>query len=407
MSKHVFNTQARISRSISVFVPAILICLLLTIAAFGQGTRGTIRGTVTDPAGAVVPNATVRLLDATRDVEIRTTQTDSSGVYQFIELEPSIYSVVAQAGSFAEARVVDIKLDPNKNITIPVALGVAQVAGEVTVTAGAEIIDRDSPTLGTTVENRRVAGLPLDGRNVLNLALLQPGVHPSGAGFGGGLGIRVNGSRGVENNLLLDGANNNEVAVGGSLSGQPRPDAVQEFRLLTSNFEAEFGRNTGSVINVVTRSGTNNFHGNARFFYRPTSLSSARFLDNAFADPGEDARRNFDRKDYGFQISGPVYFLNFGEGVSPIYNGKDRTYFLVDYERRWQKLGNTQTITGLPTTAERSGDFSGLGTQLIDPSTGLPFPGNMIPASRFSPIAQYYPGLHPGRPRRFHPGRCG
>ncbi len=390
MSKEVFYAPIRPQKMLSVFLSAVLFGLLFSTIAFGQGTRGTIRGTVSDPTGAVVPNATVRLIEATRGVEVRTAQTDAGGTYQFIEIEPSTYNIVVQAGNFAEARIVDITLEPNRNITIPVSLVVAQIADEVTVTAGAEIIDRESPTLGTTVERARVEGLPLDGRNVLNLALLQPGVLPAGGGFGGGLGIRVNASRGVENNLLLDGGNNNEVAVGSSLSGQPRPDAVQEFRLLTSNFEAEFGRNTGSVINVVTRSGTNDFRGNARFFYRPTSLSAARYLDNAFADPGEDARRVFDRKDYGFQVSGPVFLPRFGEGVPPFYSGRDRTFFMVDYERRWQKFGNTQTITGLPTGAERTGDFSGLDDDIIDPATGLPFPGNQIPAARISPIAEYY-----------------
>src|SRR5690606_40856025 len=123
------------------------------------------------------------------------------------------------------------------------------------------------------------------------------------------------------------------------------------FRLLTSNFEPEFGRNTGAVINVVTKSGTNDYHGNARFFYRPTELSAARFIDKALppagSPPGADLRRKFDRKDYGFNIGGPIYFLNFGEGVPPIYNGKDRTYFFADYERRYQVFGQSQTLPTL------------------------------------------------------------
>src|SRR5262249_23154783 len=161
-----------------------------------------------------------------------------------------------------------------------------------------------------TVDVRRVVGLPLNGREVLNLALLQPGVttaannDPSGSdAFGIGLGLRVNGNRGVENNLTLDGSNNNEVAVGGATGASPRPDAFQDFRLLPSNFEEEFGRNTCSVINVATKSGTNEFHGNARIFYRPTFLSAARFFDKALppadATPDTDLRRRFERKEFG------------------------------------------------------------------------------------------------------------
>lgn len=386
MSHSLFDLRG-ISKSL-----VILLLLLIGQSALGQGTRGTIRGTVVDANGAVVANATVVLIDAARGTEVRTVMTGDDGSYQMLEVEPSTYNLVVRAANFAEYRIVDVKVEPNRNLVLDASLAVGQVTNEVTVTAGVELIDKESATLGTTVDNRRVEGLPLNGRNVLNLALLQPGVTPA-TGFGGGLGIRVNGNRGVENNITLDGGNNNEVAVGGSIGGQPRPDAVQEFRLLTSNFEPEFGRNTGSIINVVTKSGTNDFHGNARFFYRPTKLSAARFLDKALPGnrpPDSDFRRKFERKEYGFNIGGPIYFLNFGEGVPLIYNGKDRSFFFIDYERRFQDIGASNTISNLPTLAERMGNFSGVPRVITDPATGLPFPGNIIPAGRISPIAQYY-----------------
>ena len=395
---------------VSVMVLMLTALCFLSQNTFAQGTRGTIRGTVKDPSGAVVPNATVELVDITKTTG-RTQQTDENGAYQFVEIEPATYNITINATGFAETKLINVKVEPNRNVIGDAALTVGGTENEVTVTAGAELIDRESATLGTTVDNRRVVGLPLDGRNVLSLALLQPGVFPT-SGTLSGSGIRVNGSRGVENNLTLDGANNNEVAVGGSIGAQPRPDAVQEFRLLTSNFEAEFGRNTGSVINVVTKSGTNQFHGNGRLFYRPTFLSAARFLDkaNSNGDPNTDFRRVFERKEYGGQIGGPIYFLNFGEGGPVIYDGKDKSFFFVDYERRFQKIGDTRTVNGLPTTAQRTGDFSsfllpgapncigfsnpqpGVNCQriLIDPATRNPFPGNIIPANRISPIAQYY-----------------
>lgn len=374
------------------FLSVGLLVMVGVIVTVAQGTRGTIRGTVTDSNGAVIANATVRLNNTERGTEVRTASTDDSGIYQMLEVEPSTYNVLISAANFAEYKIVSIKVEPNRNLTLDAKLSVGQVTNEVTVTAGVELIDKESATLGTTVDNRRVEGLPLNGRNVIGLALLQPGVTPA-TGFGGGSGIRVNGNRGVENNLTLDGGNNNEVAVGGAIGGQPRPDAVQEFRLLTSNFEAEFGRNTGSIINVVTKSGTNDFHGNARLFYRPTSLSASRFLDKALPRPGiaagGDFRRKFERKEYGFNIGGPIYFLNFGEGVPAIHNGKDRSFFFVDYERRFQDVGASNTLSNLPTAAERAGNFSGR-PPITDPATGLPFPGNVIPTGRISPIAQYY-----------------
>ncbi len=403
-----FNSSQMIRRfRFLSFLSILMIAILSTQNILAQGNRGTIRGTVTDSTGAVVPNAKVSLVDVAKGTEVRSVQSGENGVYQILEVDPSVYTLTITAPNFSDFRVSNFKVEPNRNITLDAGLQVGQVTNEVTVTAGAELIDRQSPTLGTTVDSRRVEGLPLNGRNVLNLALGQPGTVPAGGGFGSGLGIRVNGSRGVENNITLDGGNNNEVAVGGSIGGQPRPDAVQEFRLLSSNFEAEFGRNTGSIINVVTKSGTNEFHGNARFFYRPTFLSAARFLDKALPPdgtaPGTDLRRKFERKEYGFNIGGPIYFLNPGEGGPVIYKGQDRSFFFVDFERRWQNVGNSQTISGLPTAAERGGNFStdagracpGGGSGICDPATGLPFPGGIIPTSRFSPIANFYLGFIP------------
>ena len=371
----------------------------LTSLTHAQGSRGTISGTVTDPNGAVVAGATARLIRTDTGQEVRTVQTNDQGVYQFLEIEPGPYEVIIVAPGFAEKKLTGADLEPNRAVRIDATLTVGGATEEVVVTA-IQLLDRDTPTLGTSVEGRRVLGLPLNGRNVLDLALGQPGVSaisvaPGGTGtapFGAGLGIRVNGQRGTENNISLDGANNNETAVGGSTGFQPRPDAVQEFRLLTSNYEAEFGRNTGSVITVVTRGGTNEFHGNARFFYRPTVLSAARFFDQNEGElprPGtdDDFRRRYERKEFGFNIGGPIYLPRFGEGGSALWSGKNRTFFFFDYEARRQLIGDTRTVTNLPTAAERSGQFS---RTIIDPATGAPFPGNRIPEDRISPIARYY-----------------
>lgn len=407
--------------NMSVFVMVLAFMLFAEQNILAQGTRGTIRGTVTDAAAAVVPNATVRLVDTAKGSEIRNVTTGDNGQYQFVEIEPSTYYIVVTAANFAELRINDVTVEPNRNLVLDATVSISGGTTEVEVTAGAELVDRESPTLGTTVERRRVEGLPLNGRNVLSLALLQPGVFPT-SGTLSGIGIRVNGSRGTENNVSIDGANNNEVAVGGIIGGITRPDAVQEFRLLTSNFEAEFGRNTGSIINVVTRSGTNEYHGNARFFYRGTELAAAGFIDNANARPGINPRQPVDRKEYGFNIGGPVKFLKFGEGGPTIYDGKDKTFFFADYERRYQKIGGSLLLNNLPSAAERAGNFSRLivsgaplcqdvGTplpgvncsQLIyDPLTataanpgGNPFPGNIIPTNRISPIALFYNSFIP------------
>lgn len=403
------------SKPISIFtnghkfrsVAQVLFLLLLATPIFAQGTRGTISGKVTDPNGAVIMGATVKLTNPAKQVDVRTVQTNAEGIYQFLEIEPATYAITISASGFADKQITEIRVEPNRNVQFESALSVGGATAEVTVSSATqELVDRESPTLGTTVDPRRVVGLPLNGRNVLQLALLQPGVIETGTtateSFGGGLGIRVNGNRGTENNITLDGANNNEVAVGGSTGFALRPDAVQEFRLLTSNFEAEFGRNSGSVINFVTKSGTSDFHGNARIFYRPTVLSAARYFDqDSPADPVRrgpgDYRRPFERKEFGGQIGGPITFPK--KVFGPLgYDTKNRMFFFLDFETRRQLVGASQTITGVPSVAERGGDFSGLlakGVVLTDPATGQPFPGNIIPANRISQIARYYNGFLP------------
>jgi Carboxypeptidase regulatory-like domain len=401
-----FRRSTRIRQTVFQIALALICFSLLGMSlTFAQGTRGSIRGKVTDPQGAIIPGATVKLLNVARDQEVATVQTDNEGIYQFLEVEPSTYNIIINANGFGETRVADIRVEPNRNLQLENSLAISGQTAEVTVTAAQELLDRETPTLGTTVEGNRVVGLPLNGRNILNLALLQPGVTTNAAGT-----IRVNGARSVENNYQLDGSNNNEIAGGGLTGEPPRPDAVQEFRLLTSNFEAEFGRSSGGVVNVVTKSGTNDFHGNVRMFFRPTVLSAARFFDqnaNQKPRPGtiDDFRRRYERKEFGGNIGGPIFLPRFGEGGPSLYNGKNRAFFFVDYEGRRQLIGSTQLLSNLPTAEEKQGIFTRPASSLLfDPATGAPFPiistsganvRQQIPQSRFSPIGQYYLGFLP------------
>jgi hypothetical protein len=399
-------TKVRPFKVAQRFAAAAFCLLAATSLAFAQGVRGNINGEVTDPNGAVVAGAVVKLISGANQQEIRTVQTNTEGLFQFLEIEPSTYDIVITAPGFAESRIKGATVEPNRTVRLDAALSLSGATEEITVTAEQTLVDRETPTLGSTVDPRRVVGLPLNGRNILDLALLQPGVNQT---FNGN--IRANGSRTVENNFQLDGSNNNEVAVGGSTGVQPRPDAVQEFRLLTSNFEAEFGRNSGTVINVVTRSGTNDFHGNVRTFFRPTVLSAARFFDQN--DPGDkprpgtqdDFRRRYERKEFGGNIGGPIYLPRFGEGGPAVYSGKNRAFFFADYEGRRQLIGSTQQLSNLPTAEEKSGIFTRpADSPLLNPATGSPFPiistsgGNIrqqIPQSQFSPIGLYYIGFLP------------
>src|SRR5215470_13852821 len=181
---------------------AVACCLLLltTTITFAQGVRGNITGQVTDPNGAIVQGATVKLVNVATEQVVRTVTTDEGGMYHFVEVEPATYDIVIEASGFAEAKLAQVKVERNRNLRLDATLAAAGSTEVVNVTSSQERIDRESPTLGTTVERHRIEGLPLNGRNVLNLALLQPGVTPSGdlvgTDFGAGAGIRVNGQRG-------------------------------------------------------------------------------------------------------------------------------------------------------------------------------------------------------------------
>jgi outer membrane receptor protein involved in Fe transport len=380
MSRERAKGFARLRQPYRLLGVVLWVVAVASISALGQGVRGTITGQITDSAGAVVPGASVKLVNVVTNQQVRSISSDSSGNYQLLELEPGTYNLLVSMNGFSDLRLENVKLEPDRHLTLDIALRPAGQSEQITVNAGSELIDRETPTLGTTVDNRRILGLPLNGRNVLNLALLQPGVvpinDPDGTRFGTGFGFLVNGSRGVENNLTLDGANNNEVAVGGAIGSLPTPDAVQEFRLLTSNFEPEFGRNTGAVINVVTKGGGSSYHGDARVFYRPTFLSAGRFFDNAQGQP----KRTFERKQFGGNFGGPV-------DIPHLYNGKSKTFFFIDYEGTRQLIQDSVIDTGLPTEAERSGLFD---HAIVNPATGKPFAGNRIPPGLISPITNYY-----------------
>jgi hypothetical protein len=377
------------------------VALLFSTVGFAQGVRGTITGQVKDPTGAVVPGASVKLINLATGQVTRTAQTNGDGVYELVEVEPATYNLDITAAGFSEVVLQNAVVEPNRHLTLDATMAAAGAIEQVTVSAGQELLDRDSATLGTTVDNLRVEGLPLDGREILNLALLQPGVIPTGdngaSGVDSGAGFRVNGARGNQNNFTIGGANNNEEAVGSDLGNEPRPDAVQEFRLLTSNYEAEFGRNVGSVVNVVIKSGTDKYHGDARIFWRPTFLSAAEFFDNLNGLP----KRRFERKDFGGNFGGPL-------PLPMLDRGKQKTFFFFDYEQRAQLLGATDQLTEVPTQAMLGGNFSALlqpnnefsasPIKLINPFTNTPYPGNIIPPSMISPIAKFYYSFLPAAP---------
>jgi Carboxypeptidase regulatory-like domain/TonB dependent receptor len=355
---------------------AVLLVFLSSVAA--AQTTGTILGTVLDPSGAAVSNVTVKT-ENLRTGLIRTSVTTTEGGYLVPALPLGVYRLVVEEPGFKTFVQTGITLDVNQNARVDVSLQVGDVKELVTVSSNAAAVDTESSTVGATVDNIRLQNLPLNGRNVLSLAQLLPGVGGGGPNvaplatdvtFGrGGPGISVSGGRVDENTYLLDGTSIFDAI---ELLGEnlPSPDALQEFRVLTNSFDAEYGQAGGGVFLAVTKSGTNQLHGTLFDYLRNDALDAT----NYFATTKPYLRQN----QFGASLGGPVEL--------PFYRGKDRTFFFVSYQGL--RIQQQNLIAYFPATAaERKGDFSASTQPIIDPTTGLPFPGNIIPASRFDPLS--------------------
>ena len=355
----------------------------LCAPAHAQDPTGTLEGQIADPSTAAVSGAEV----AARNVKTgltRTVRSSREGTFHFSNLPVGEYSQTVAATGFAAFSVSPIRINIGQVVTYPVALQVAGSHAEVNVDAQTVMVDT-SQTIGNVVSEGQATDLPLNGRDLTQLGLLQPGVAPMTAGLlqaGGiaraGQAFAVNGQRPESNNYLLDGASNVDSVNGGYALRVP-VDAVSEFRILTLNATAEYGNTSGATTSVVTKSGANAFHGDVYDFFRNNAFDARNF----FASETEPLHRN----QYGATLGGPVR--------------KDKDFFFLYYEGQRDSEGKTQAAI-VPTAAERQGDFSGL----IDPSTGQPeplinyftgqpFPGNRIPSSILSPIALQASQLYP------------
>jgi hypothetical protein len=357
------------------FLPACVGSVLLACSPLAAQAVGTIAGRITDPVGSPIPGARLEVTSPDTGVA-RSTTTNADGLYRIPSLSPGQYEVEASAPGFQAVRSGRLRLNLEETLRVDLVLPVAGVAETLTVTAQVPVTETSHVTLGQVIDERAVLELPLNGRNFAQLGTLMPGVvappeslggargDATPGGFGGTTtGFSVNGQRNQSNNFLLDGATNNDTFNSGFVL-RPPPDAIQEFRILTHNYSAEYGRNSGSVVNVVTRSGTNRWHGSAWEFNRDDALEARNF----FARERPTLRQN----QFGGAAGGPV--------------ARNR-WFLFGY---YEGYRNTQGVTAshrVLTAAEREGDFSALAGSLRDPSTGLPFPGNRIPEDRLDPLA--------------------
>jgi len=370
-----------------------LVCSIVVMAGvnvFAQQITGSIRGTVQDPSGAVVQAASVTARQTETGLS-RAATTDHTGAYVLLELPVGHYQLQVEGRGFQKYIQQGIILSVNQTATIPVHLAVGAETQQIQVMADAQLIQGTVTSLGKTVSGREVLDLPLNGRNFTQLGLLQPGVVPLTPGLveaagsiRAGQAYAVNGQRPESNNFLIDGANNFNGVDGGFVL-KPPVDAITEFKILTHNASAEFGQSLGSTTNIITRSGTNRFHGAFWEFLRNDVFDAT----NYFAATTEPLKQN----QFGGTIGGPIR--------------KDKTFFFGYYEGFRNRQGETDSST-VPSLAERQGDFSAICTegftggfcnnpnhQLFNVFLRQPYPNNQFDLTTTNPISQgllsYFP----------------
>jgi hypothetical protein len=354
----------------NLWVPALVAILLWMVQPVLADVFGVILGTATDATGALVPGAKVVLRNANTGL-MRQADTDANGNYEFLAVPVGEgYSVDVEAQKFRKSSQADIKLLVNQRFRADFRLEVGSLSDSVTVSANANQVESISTQLGDVIEDKKMESLPLNGRSFLDLMGLQAGVAPLNTTGGGqavsgnlyGGRVSVNGQREDANAFMVNGSNVEETNNNGA-SIVPTLDSIQEFRLLTNSFDAEYGNFSGAVVNAVTKSGTNEFHGTAFEFLRNEKLDARNFFDQNQVDPAtgreipNSAKGVFRRNQFGGVLGGPIL--------------KNRLFFFVDYQGTRESRGTSNGTALLPSLAESSGNFSDVGATGYAALTGL------------------------------------
>ena len=366
------NSLARVKAVFQAVL--LLLCTGVVVGVHAQtSTVGTITGTVRDSNGAIIPKAEVVVLEE-RTGFTRTVKTNEDGVYLAASLPLGRYTVSTAPQGFKKTVNSGLELHVNENLVANLTLEVGQVTETVTVTAESVQVETRSGDVSSLIAEKQVTELPLDGRVYASLVTMVPGVSTAasfaarGTGLDSNIDMSVNGNQSNANLWTVDGVNNMDVGSNSTLLVFPSIDSIAEFRVERNSFSAEFGQAQGAVINLITKGGTNRFHGTAFEFLRNDALNATDFFLRAGGQPKQVLRYN----NFGFNFNGPII--------------KDRIFFF--YSEEWRREGRG-TVLGshVPTAQEKVGDFSGKLTAPlpVDPLTGAPFPNNKIPANRLSP----------------------
>jgi hypothetical protein len=349
------------------------VCLAFPFALFAQLTTTTISGTVTDKTGGVVSDVVIVAMDTAKGTTSQATA-DAQGFYVLSNLLPGQYRLRADKQGFETYVQEGVVVEVNRPVTANISLQVGSTSQTVTVAAAAEQVDLRSQTLSYSINTQMVTGLPLNGRNLLQLMQLAPDAGPTASTSyqqpasrpeNSNTYVGASGGRGNSTAFYLDGAVN-EDALTEIANIFPNPDAIQEFSFETNNYSAQFAGRGGGVMNAVTRGGTNAFHGVLYDYVRNTDLNAHNF----FASGGDGLKRN----QYGGTIGGPIR--------------RDKTFFFFSYQGTKLRQTPTYNTAVTPTAAQRNGDYSADKAAIVNPATGLPFPGKQVPVSLMDPISQ-------------------
>ena len=359
-----------------------------SLSLFGQ-TLGQITGRITDASGAAVPGVSVTLTNVATNAS-RSTLSTGDGDYTFPSVPPGIYNVKAEHPGFRVAEAVHVEVQVQQTVRQDLTLEIGQVSESVEISASADLLQTENLAMGTVIENKAVTELPLNGRNYLSLVALSSNVDtlsPSSGQAGSRQGgdrasqsISAAGQRIMFDYYTLDGVNNTDPDFNTYVT-LPSIDAIQEFKVQTGIYPAEFGHQA-TQINVVTKSGGNSYHGALFDFLRNDKFDAIPYQFGTV----HPTKSPFKWNDYGFELDGPVR-------IPKIFNGKNRLFFMANDEWKTQR-SHSQTNYTLPTAAEEAGNFSGYSATIYDPATGgttgaskTPFPGNIIPTNRLDPIS--------------------
>src|SRR5712672_2888709 len=370
------------------WISALAVPRLCGRQALAQTPAG-VKGVVTDSSGAVVPGANVVVTNLDTGTR-RETATGESGEYQFPLLQPGRYSIAARKQGFKQVTRSGVDLELNQNAQIDFTMSAGEVSETIEVQSSAPLLESNTSSVGQVIEARALSDLPLNGRNFAQLAILGPGVTGVGYSASGTIGsgtrpddmrpgteLFSNGNREQSNNFMLDGVDNN-FRRNGLITLRPSVESVREFKIQTNLFQAEQGRNPGATINVITKSGSNAFHGSAYEFFRNTQLDAKNF----FAKPGS-RKAQYQQNQFGASLGGPLRH--------------DKLFFFADYEGFRKRQGTFASVNTVPTVAMRSGDFSGV-RPIYDPFslrpaagtasgyTRDPFPGSIIPKTMYDSV---------------------